>query len=522
MSRKIRENILVTYGNQGLYPAGQPVYDATNTSGTGPTVLVAPGQAVIYDPSTNLSVNPATWNKKNNGRFVLGVGYDGLGHGYSTAIRKNFGDIMYGCHMQSVLADCSACGLQSVTDVFMNGCFNLDEGVSFNIKVTDLDTVYEFDQNYGAVYNFPVMIPSDVCKQCDETFDCTKFINSVWQQVRPYEKRPDRRYATRRQFPKQELPFDIVTLYTTSYTYTLTTADSSCEKCAYIQGLTSLVIDGTPLVFTNNRVNTNFTSFGQLGVIIHQINKALDGKGAAILRKDTGDCCGVKIEINTCKVVGNLNVVDDEGTAGTVAPVTSSPLATITLPAEASYLCNNPDGTLTPTCGFRIIGKPIEFTHECFINLALPRYLARRIEVVGGNFNKDFPFYVKEIQAPTFPKGLGIYWALREYKSDNGGSGRTHSPENSKYGILGLPGLKDRINSVVVDPAVSYDSVVIEHSYVDVPLSHIGGMNQLNGTTVLLVPSSDNATKTALESAINFYITQGDCNALPAIDFCTP
>ena len=74
MSRKIRKNILVGYGNQGLYGSGGGVdiYSTTNNTGSGPTVLVNPGQYVIYDPTTNKTINTATWTKSTNGRWAIG------------------------------------------------------------------------------------------------------------------------------------------------------------------------------------------------------------------------------------------------------------------------------------------------------------------------------------------------------------------------------------------------------------------------------------------------------------------
>lgn len=522
MSRKIRENFLVTYGNQGLYPAGQPVYAGT-PDGRGPSVLVNPGQAVLYDPATNLSLDPATWNKADNGRFVLGVGYDGLGHGYSTAIRKSFGEIMYGCHIKKVTADCATCGVPQILDVFVDKCISVDEPVSFSIKVRNGSTVDQFPYNQDPVYTYTASVPSELCNACDEPFDCHKLINVLRKQFIP-ESRLDRRKNLKvGSFPKQELPFDVVPLYNTSYQFCLTMAPNECQECAYVQGITGITIDGEATTFNHTVVNTNYTSFGQLNLVINQINAVLGDKGRATLLKATGACCPYQIEINTCLEVESLQTRTSAGVAADLEPCsTTNPFDPINFPAD-SYLCGAQGTSRTPTCGFRIIPKPVTFNHSCFINLALPRLLTNTVEVISGNpYGSKFPFYVKEVQAATIPRGLGVSWAVREYKADNGGTGRSHNNFNLKYGQLGLPGAQDRINAVVTDPSVDYDSVVFEHTYVDVPMAHIGDMMELFGRTILLVPHKDNTTKAALEAAINFYITKGDCNKLPAIDFCTP
>ena len=518
MSRKIRENLLVTYGDQGIYPAGQPVYDTTNDSGRGPTVLVNPGQFVIYDPVTLLSLDATSWNKADNGRFVMGVGDDPDGRGYSTAIRKSFGDIMYGCHIKSIETSCPTCSLVDVKDAFLRGCVSVDEPVTIKIGVSDGVTQNQFGYNQYPFWTATAVVPSKLCNACDEPLACEDLIQEMLNQFKA-QKRGDRLHNLKRGgFPGEDLPFYISPLYTTSYRYTLSTSDTECESCAHVQGITGITIGGQVTTFTHSKTG-NFTSFGQIELIVNQINKALDGKGTAMIIRGTGSCCPYVIEVNTCRVMGNMISVDGEGDAATVVPTTTSPFATIT-EEEKSYMCSGTDTTFTPTCGFRVVAKPVEYNSDCIFNKNQPTYPVRTVSIHIANPFKSNPFYIKETQKATYPQGLGFLWALKDYKSDTGGTGRDYSGTIDQYGFPALQGANSIINGVRVDSGTEYVSAAIEHSFYDDPLGHIGYMNVLNGTTYVVIPKSDTTTKTAIQNALNFYITHGDCSKLPAITFC--
>lgn len=526
MSTKIRENFLVGSGNQALYPAGQPVFDHSNSTGAAPTSLVPVGQFVFYDPSTELSINTATWSKSTHGRFVLGVGDDPNGVGYATHIRKAFGEIFYGCHINSMHTDCSSCGLQQVQDVFIKGCVDVDEPISIKFTVLDHDSNVQFGYQVGPSKTVTAQVSSELCNACSEEADPTKLINALWQQLKPQIGRPSRLTNLKRgTFPEDasyKYPFTITPLYTTSYNYVLTDVSGSCTGCLGSTPLQSIVIDGDTVTFSSSVrsvVETVATStYGQLQLAVKQINKALNGKGSAVLKKSTG-CCDYDIEVNTCLPMGNLTV-GATGNTTTVSPTTSSPFQTID-GVNDSFVCDNDSTSFTPTAGFRVITDPIVFEDSCFVNLAMPKWLKREVRITTAHaYQTNFPFYIKEKQAATEPRGLGLSWAVREYKSDNGGSGRNHNGYNEKFGYWGLPGKNDRANAGRVNPRDNYASIVIDHSYMSSPNEHIGYMNKLHGRTVLLVPQDNTTTKTALETAFNNYITGDVCNPLPAIDFC--
>lgn len=518
MSTKIRENLLVTYGDQGIYPAGQPVYDETNTTGRGPTVLVPPGQFVLIDPATNLSLDPTTWNKADNGRFIMGVGDDPDGLGYSTAIRKGFGEVTYGCHISSVETSCPTCSLVDVKDVFLRNCVSTGEPVTVKIGIIDGKSIEQFGYNQYPFWTGTAVVPPTMCDTCDDPLKCEDLIYEILNQFKAQD-RGDRVYNLKRGgFPGEELPFYISPLYSTSYSFSLTTSGSACESCSHVQGITGITIDAAPVNFTGTR-SGNFTTFGQIEMVVNKINKALGSKGTALIRKGTGSCCPYTIEINTCKVIGNLLTVDAQGEAGTLAPVTSNPFAAIT-EEDKSYICGAAGDTFTPTCGFRIVAKPVEYENSCQLMLNQSTWPMRQIQFSIANPVKNNPFYVKDTQKATYPQGLGFLWALKDFRSDNGGSGRQQNATIDQYGFPAIQGVKSRINGVRVDSSTEYVAAAIEHSYYDAPLGHIASMNRLSGTSYILIPKTDTATKTAIQNAINFYITTGNCNKLDPITFC--
>ena len=522
MSRKIRENFLVTKGNLGFFGpgGGVAVYNTANTTGKGPTVNVPPGQLVIYDPVTLLTVNVATWNKTDNGRFVLGVGYDGEGKGYSTDIRKSFGDIFHGCHIRTAIASNAACGLTAIKDAVLTKCLPSNEPVAINITVTDHSTMNEFPYQTNPVWTFTGYVPSDLCTACDDPMDCSKLVKSLNDQINNPVRLDRRKNLRTGAFPRQDFPFAFAPLYSTSYQFCISPVNSACETCAYVAGITGLEIDGdvVDFDFTTIAGNANYTSFGQLQYVADQITAAVGGKGTATIFKSVCQCCPYQIEINTCLEIGDLQTLSNVGATVTVAPCsTSNPFEAIEIAAD-SLLCDAEGSTITPTCGFRVMARPIEFDHSCYIDLMPPRYLTRDVNIYGGK-NTPFPFTVKDIQVATQPTGLGITWALREYNSSNGGSGRGQNGDNRHYGPLGTPGRKDRVNAVEVNPRIDYASLVIEHMGPSAPMEFISHTNVLNGTTIILTPNGDTTTKTAITNAFNQYFNDNYCNPIPDLNY---
>jgi len=514
MSRKIRKNILVGYGNQGLYGSGGGVdiYSTTNNTGSGPTVLVNPGQYVIYDPTTNKTINTATWTKSTNGRWAIGVGVDEKGVGYSTALRKSFGEVVFGHNIKSVRVEQPSCGLVDVKDVFVKGCISSDESYSFNLGVSDGRTMGKFAFNSFPFETFTVTIPGNMCESCGDDINCSQIVDAVIKQMKPQTDASRLKNLKRGARNPLKKDFDIVPLYSSSYSFALNMSNSnSCSTCDQVEALKSISIDGNTVTFVNGFTGTA-TSLGQLESVVNQINTALNGKGSAVLVEKVGSCCNLALEINTCLPVGNIT----KGDNSTISPTTTNPFTAITTEAD-SVFCDASGTTFTPTCGFRIIAKAIKFEDACIFNPNPNPFPMRRIHVFGSTEAGNFPFYVKDKQNASWPRGLGVYWALEDYKSDNGGSGREHNGYNSKYGELGLPGDNDRVNAIAVNPKQSYVSVAIEQATPNVPAEHIGYMNILNGTTVLLIPNGDSTTKSALQTAINNYITSGENAKLPSV-----
>jgi hypothetical protein len=513
--RLIRENYLVAENNYPLYPAGQPVFISSTTKRS-PTIAVQPGQLVIYDPTTNLSVDPATANKANLGRFVMAVGVDLTGNGTTDQLRKAFGDVVYGCHIYGYNAVAPRCGLEEIVDVTMK-CTEFNGSYTINVTVDNDYTQDMFPFNRKAVYTFTVDAESvPVCSDCGTEHNCDVVarhfvklmnreisgdvrLNGTIYPINPPAFDPIRG-------PKEIMAwgFKAALIRNNRYEFCINPIqDGSCTDCVFTDGIRGMTINGVaPVVFSLPTFNatTGLTRLGQLELVVEAINQALaangDEDGRAYLVKGVDAvCCPYRIEINTDLVITNLLGPD----ATTYAPCAS----------ETDILDEG-------VCGIRIVGATVPI--ECnpyapspprinFIN-QIDAHLYGGFESTGSS--------VTRIQSASSPEGLGYYFQYAEYMSATGGEGRTHDDFHDKVGNLMLPTTYSAAASVKTKCRETYCVYTISQRLPNMNVNPNGTPNVASGRTVVLIPSVDTVTRASFETFMNAYVTDGSCGVLEA------
>ena len=508
MSRKVRENILVTKNNLPFLTAGTSLF--LNASGRKPPKLaVQPGQPFLVDPKTYLAINPATFDRAVHPNYILGVGVDLDGDGIAETYRSAFGEIFSDCKITDINSDAPACGVSEVVDLLF-GCTGEDQTYSLNVFVDDDTTQNQFPYNRPDIYTFSARVNSSSCSGCEAPEVCDTLVDNFVDAIngdafRDVDIRLQGTFLPRDPVP---LPFTAAKLYTSSFTLTVTPAAGVCNGCKAITGLQSftyLPVGGTApgdtetVVFTNNvnPANAEETLIGQLPGIVDQINAALQADGApggsAILVGSPGDCCGLRIEINAPLDAAGFIDWDDEA----VATVESNPFT------GSTY-----------TCGIRLIAREVEIECNCqYPANPVKGYLARHIKIYTASGFDKAGVTINKVQNTVYPKNLGYHWQYREYQSDNGGMGREHNNYNDQYGRLRVPGPDDRANSTVVDCKQTYCSFIFEHGLQE-PGNGVFDRNAImSGRTILLVPSGDTTTVTAVEGFLSNYAdSAGACS----------
>lgn len=509
--RQVRENIVAAKGNYSVYTAGVSILGANGK------LLPKPGQVVVYDPDTLISLG-AGITKDTNPRIVIGVAEDLNGDGVSDVIRKSFGDIVHGCNITNATGKGPTCGTHEVVDLLFD-CANCGEGYSVHVTVEDDQTQNQYPYNRPALYSATGTVPCNDCEDCDTAADTTALACAIEDALNATVPTDPTKYSFYHKASPPEMPFTAVRLYNNSYLYCLSPVTlTACDNCINVAGLKSITVtvgEGDPVVtaFTNNTNpdNSSYTLLGQLQGIVDQINDALDGNGHAVLVEGIGDCCPYQLEINTCATVVLTDVAD-----ATVDPCDSTnPLDAVTF-AKTCKNCGATTETKTFTAGIRIISKAIKLNCRADGYPANPpiSYLGRRINIHGSGFGST---YTRKVQSMTWPQNMGYTWQYRDYASDNGGHGRGHNPYNRAYGPLNLPGDQDRANSPSVACGTSYCSYILGHQLPGLPTGVSEPVRNARGRTVILIPSKDEVTKASFEAIINPYLMSGSCLSLEEI-----
>lgn len=517
--RKIRENILVTSGNQGLYAANLDVFGADGKT------LVPAGQIVVWNPKTNKSLaNTVTCAVTD--QVVISVGMpDG-------SLRSCFGDVMYGCDIQKMNAQGPSCGAQDIWDIYLDSSMPCNNQFSFTIEVADDDTRNGYPWNKNERYVVTVDTKDCECANCATGFDGFKLACKIVDAINNgnYNNLSrDRKAIFKNIPPLSKDKFTAHLLYggaNTNQVFCINpVVGSDCEKC--IEGdvlIASMQFDTDTVVnFSAATMNAagDATLIEKLQKLADEITAGLAGKGSAAISAGTDvGCCPWRLEINSCYADLQLfPEADAGGVALTPCTAANDPFDPVTV-AELCETCAGSATPLTFTNGVRIIGSAIKVPNYTNSDIPNPLHgnLYRKIKVFlnkGFGCNNSFAIHTQEA---AMPENLGYHFQWKEYTSDNGGRGRGHRPFVwPGFGPLNLPLRGGRQDSVITKGHESYCSYAIEHSIPYRDQTVYGNQVHPRGTTVVLIPSGDTVTRTAFETILNTYVTSCDCPIKSAV-----
>lgn len=502
MSRKVRENIIVTKGDHAFVPAGTQLL--IPQGGTQPPKLnLVPGQGFIADPKTFITVDPATFDPNNNPQFMIGVGVDMDGDGIAETIRTSFGEHIDVRNLTAYNVAAPQCPIYEIVD-FKFKCTYEDMPYGLSVFVDDDMTQNQYPFNKPSVYTYTTKVKGSACSDCTTEDICSdvaqRFVDAINQDA--FRDMDIRLNEVVLPLEKVFLPFEAAYLFPQSYTFCLNPSSNPCGGCTAVPAITGVRfdVDGTPtdfnFTFTTNPSDSTQTMIGQLENVVMQINDVLP-VGRASLLGNPAECCSLTIDVNT--PVENMVFLDASGD-----------------PVNPCSVTNPFDGT-DFECGFRLYAKPVEIKcSDPFPPNPVLGYFGRHIKVFPSDGFQDAGVQVTRIQDNVFPKNLGYNWKHREYRSDNGGLGRDFNPYNDKFGPIGLPGTQDRAMNTITDCKETYCSYIFEHKINDNGNGVFGRIGQYAGRTILLIPAGDTATQTSFEAYMaNFadasHITAKSC-----------
>jgi hypothetical protein len=523
---KIAEQVLVASGNYPVFPAGQPVWVAP-AGKKSPTLQVLPGQVVIYDPSTNLSLGPGATVETNPG-IKIAVGVSKFGRGAADFLLGAAGETIYGCATDEVNVRAPKCGRPDIKDLLFS-CTTAGQPYTVVVTAWDSDIRGQFDYNVPAEYVFTRTVNDSACTDCtsaDVSRQLACELVDAMNGTKPagWDVTKNGKYIE-----PTELPFTASRLFNSSTIYCLSNvASDGCEQCNLISRLHSIVIgEDEPIVFTNANLpgNVDVTAIGQLAGIVEQINTALDGNGTATLLASGAKCCPYSIEINTCLEDVVLNGWDpEEGEGGEPVALTPCGDATnpLVVPADAPT-CRNCEvdeaGDLTYPAGIRIFGKEVEPGSGCYIPQPVRTYLGRQLEIYPKGGFENGTYRVVDVQDAENANNLGSQLIHIEYRQNVGGPGRhLDRPFNSMSGRFNLPIKGDRITELQTDPNKQYCHYVIEHTLPSSSTSYHGFKTAAKLRTRIFIPSADTTTITDVEAILNAYYTSAPCKKAVSLD----
>lgn len=518
MSRISRENILAAYGDQAVYASDQAMFTEDGYS------LLSPGQLAVWDPVTLKSlgagITPAT-----KGRIVISVGVD------EKTIKSCFGDELYGNNIQAVTCEPSRCGAANVWDILWNDV-SCDEDYTINITRKDDATQNSYPYNKPATYSYTVKASTCACSSCDSGVDGRLLACALRDSINA------KRSATTKlstflpsKLNTQSKGFTAHVLYggdnpdsdtnATTYVFCINpVVEATCDgNCIHMDKLVKGISfteageeDPTEVAITSTAYTTPTPDQGflyDIDRIVAQINTALDGNGSAAIIRGAGGCCPFKLEINSCYT--DIQLWSDDFTTEIEPCETYNPFDPADFPITSEHSCKNCDTapTRTFTRGLRIISDPVIL--PCGDNPDLNPKVMKTIDLnvfaVGGFSCAQT--YIRETQASVIPENLGYDWIVRDYLSENGGTGRGQDAfEHLGYGAAGYPLGRGRSGGIQpIKCGDTFCSYAIAHTLPHTDPGVRGVPHATRGTTIVLIPSEDSVTRADFEALLNPYIS---------------
>lgn len=513
---KIATKVLVTKGNYPIFPAGGAVWNAP-AGKKSPTLNVAAGQFVVYNPLTNLSLGVAA-TVETNPNVVLAVGVNRKGYGAADYLLTNAGKVLKGCAVEAITARGPSCGNPAVTDLLFS-CVDANE--PYTVKITAWDSAIrsQYDYNRPAEYVFTKEVVDGGCTDCSSADVSRQLACELVDAING--KQPAGWEVSRNGvfIERPELPFEAARLFNISTVWCLTAAEvTGCDNCTAVERVYGIRIGaGATTVFTNANTpgNVDQTLHEQLYGIVEQINTFLDGNGSATLVASGAPCCPYSIEINSCTedvILVGWDAEDNLPANLTPCDTPTDPLTVDVSESTCKDCEEGEDGTLTYPAGIRIFGRPVDVKTGCYISQEGSTYLGREIEVYPyGGFKKGTTKVV-QVQRSTNATNLGVQLIQQEYRSDlEGGAGRFGRPSNSRTGRYGLPYEGDRLTQLLTDQHTSYCVINLDHTIPQSSISYHGDRTHPKLRTRIWIPNTDTVTRTDVLAFLNAYLTTAPC-----------
>lgn len=483
----------------------------------------SPGEILIVDLDTRLTVAVAGIATVKRLGIAQAMGKNGCATDLKWLFHPNFNLCE---HNFDVNIASPNCGQQQILDVYLPNCTKTDTTMGFGVWLDDSYTRSTMGYNNKLMYNWVVDNYKQGCTDCDDTAVCDELICALVDQINASNK-PDPTkvvHGTHADICSRYQPFRAARLYVgtgTTKNFCLTPTGSGCEECAYIPGITGIVINGvlTPFNFTTDPSDITRSLISQIDRIVSLMNKALKPIGGhAFRQRGIGDCCDFGIQVNTCAATVLLKT-----SASTIAPCSVANVAATT---PAKVICRNCGDTPAPealTCGIRLFVDPITVPCDCAWppNLPTPNTYIRTIDVglLGDGLGSN-SLVVIPVQDSQNPEGYGYYYQDMERRQSNGGEGGDWRYTNVPFGDLMQPdkGSRDANTQVICDETYCVYDFDIHYSALG---NHNNAMrHHQRDLGRVMIRSKSSVTRLAWEAILVALQARGVCNNIDLV--CTP
>lgn len=310
--RKIRENVIVAKGNQAVFASGQSVFRSDGTTN------VKPGQLVVWNPKTNLSLGN-TITCATNDLIVISQGTK------NGKLRSCFGDVIYGCDVKAINAEGPNCGTADIWDFYIDNNISCNSTFSVTITVKDDDSLNTYPWNKPETYTYSVDTKDCACTDCETGFDAKKLACLIVDQINNngYNTLPVTSKAYFKKIPNSTTKFTAHVLHggiASNVVYCISTV-AGCGDCLDANVLISSMKFNTDTVVVFDGLDNadgDATLMSRLDSLVRQINEALGDNGSAAITGGSGSCCSLRLEINSC--FPDLLLYSDAGATAAITP----------------------------------------------------------------------------------------------------------------------------------------------------------------------------------------------------------
>lgn len=474
-----RENILVSTGGLGLVTAGTKLFAADGS------LNILPGQLGIFNAYTHIAVDDTTIATSKD--VYIAVGIDTDGDGIANEIRKSAGENLNKCGVDVAQAEPPREECPQIWD-FTFECIECNTDYSLKVQAEGVEWMPYFANQHLPTFTFNHY--SACCDECEEvtpTVTCSAFVDDIISQVSQTANEAAN-------LIDQQYPFTAVALGTYQVEVDIPCRNGRPAAMDRVTiGLNTYTVCASSgiTVLADETMNPS-----QFGLIKTFLEGELAGITVTFYKKCTGTCYSMLITSPTVDVTASFNVrFLDEGQScgtGNVAATDTnlvSPLA-------------------VNECGIRFIGHIFPQECGCFPpkEYKSTRGTKLRIFPLSGFDCKWDTNLVQELQISE-GQGADIRW--REYKQQLGGQGRTYDSYHMHYGKLGVYG--DRVRESVTSECTDYCQYQFIHHSKSNPLAPMGWTNNTHLQTTVVIPNSDDTTKSEFEATINAWLNLGTC-----------